>query len=1768
MSITTVNYFHSATLRRRYLDELDAALQGKRIRAQERLWLQEITRPRGTGNADLLRIDRLGFDRSRARPFELSAALMLSHAHTDGLRVYLYTLAAGIEAFSDRRVLLAALRERFADGDPHMLFEYEKIDGDPFHAQMLAIIDHQVEQVTQLTAQLKLTPSLQQAASASISRQLQASLAHLSLDPDTHLLQLVSNSRGDADWIPTSQTLTRATFDDFCTVQLAKGCERRFLDARGRVATATDIALFTEALADAAAGVAERYAALLKAFWGETWNAQRTRRDLAIESLHGSWRSAVYRGRHDETLSAGVFDLLRPVLQSITGTLPTNTALRCSRLIISIGEAAYPLAGTFVLHSAASDDRSLLWFSPDHSLVRFTDQAALAMHLASVEGRAQLRPTLALQDQAVLLADAVPQVALEVIQGPFFADRVDSILALQARNLAYVMTLSTRPDEMTAMIDDALDIRQLLDPRQLQLGAGRWRRNAPFNFADVWLGPRSSAADDAQASAPTHESEPVSQSASNADTGIDGDTRLTPSWREQIQTLDRRAAGLRRMDNGLREYAEQALQSYLCVLLVGAVQVESIQVQWLHSGPVDSSDVETLAVPVAESQRSVSMGLVSLLLECVSGHRSLPLPAAMQVVPDSMSGGEHLQGVLINHMLDRLARDFTDRYVDRFKQSCAELQRQDDRQWQVDREALALRERAMRIDLAVGKRQKWYDQAAIGMVRQVLERPLRSLRMAPGELVTEAFSLSVTHGGNFAGVLSDTLVVRQPLNPGSSVMLWTCELGWQEFSSVQKLQAMLQRELGTPHSERWLALLCERDRTLLRGHLQSAAGNQVQVRLDRIDGHATQTLQQQVLDRKRQDLRQLCRRAIRCRFEAGLFTRLATATEHDGQVIDMLDRLSLRVDNCLIEALLPPWLTSAPLADLRQYHHLLKRYYFASDGGKVFLFGIKSLQDYACQRLITQLRLDFPRQAFEPNGITVTSRRYVAAFPAAGQLPSAVPAATVVHRESLTEYAINRFVDTQGAALAVDSAQHLQAASLLTPVYLRQLVRGLDVAAGYTASLRKALAVDDPDYPTRKRLFIEQLPPMLLVVALGEKLKGTLSAVAYEFISHILDMPDALAREPVNGVRVMISSLQLVADAGRAPDQIAGIYLICPAAGGAGPVVLCAIRHSPFIFREYPSSSALLDDIRADETLQQLLLDRMDPEVYRRYAHGGFVEPHLASSVGLFDFDVPLRRPGPVTLQLTEEKGNALELLFSGVIKVLLDVGVANAVTNEQDDRAGRDFLAALGVEQVLSLLPGKLAALVTLWQSQTLFRASAMSASGHRWGEALSEFSAALGVMVTARGQAIEEQAAPDDVEAEPVSVETLQGASKFSWRTTVLTDDQRIRLKALEARDVALSDMKHDRLLNLYLSKRNGTPYAVVAGSVYQVRHLIDEGKWLIVGNDGTLGPRLTLDTRQHWQIDLSMRLRGGGGLVTKLNAAGAQRSAEDVLVIEASGMPQIRTRYRDRAMRIGQAHLQAKGYLENCLDNLHLHQRNAPLDPRVKRIIGDFFGTDEPDTELLAETEKAIKALFDEVMDASLSPFSSPRFVVGSNRPGRESVTAFMIDADPKRRLYLTERFFDVPHYALTSEAAAQGFESSIHHRAAILIHELSHLVLDTYDIAYLDAMAPYPDLLLEGTADDVRFKADITRLHESGLSHRSDRSRLFKLNTEGQWRDITAADNAGLSDILRITDTKTLDEARDIFLRDARKRAGILLKNADSLTLLILLLGRHNYVEPAL
>lgn len=1764
MSIATLSYFHSGQLRQRYINELDAARQEGRVHADDDLWLKRVTLLSSAADPDSVRVEHLTGNES-LQPSELAAALAVSRPLVEGSRSYLFTLANGFEMFSDRQALTASVRARFGEGNATVSFEEKQIEGDPFQSQMLAIIDQQVQLVGTLTDQLKRIPSLFEASTASLARQMRKTLPEYRVDPGTHLLQIVGEAKGDVESALVTQTLASAALDEFCNVQIEEGFERRFLDNEGNPVSADDARLFARALRKAAEGVAGRYAELLADFWGSSGGGELSRRDLAVETLLNGLRSDIYCHRDSGKFDSQWLKRLLTLVQADSDDLAQGSRPRCESLSIMIGDSDwYPLAATFVVRTGADDDHSLLWFSPNHTLTLFKDASTLSALSATEAGKNQIRPLLALEDQAVLQQEGVMRVSLKPIDGPLFANRVDSIIELQQSNLAYVMGLSPVPREASARIDDALDIRQLLDPRQLQLTAGRWRRDAPFEFHEVWL---KSPAGEAVRSATASEEGQQDDAARHVPLKI----TLSAAWKDLAQDFYSRFDRLQGLDNALLDHAEQALQRYICVWPGGAARTSDIEVSWVESVSDDLFSVETYAVPTAPGQARVTMKLTSFLLEALSGHRSRHLAADAQILYQSWTVRGDISLSVFNHMLDKVGRSFTDHYIEHFRQSRGGVQRQGDRQVKPHAEAFELRQDAMRLFLTLAKRHASTDAPAVMLVEQVLDRPVRALRANFGLSMTEASLVSVLWNDNASAVFCDTLAVTQPHDQNSPVVLWNGERGWRQFASQEQMKQVLLRELQHTHPERWLKRLGERDSRLLRARLLEASGNEIRIELERIDGHAIERLQEIIFERREQDLRQLASFASRCRLEAGLFQRLAGEFEADRQLSGVIGRLSVRISNRLFEEKMPAWIKTASVPDLKRFYQILRRLYLAHEDGKNFLFGLPTLKAYAREQLMRKLEEDHSGQLLDPDQIHVHLRHDLTS-PPPGPGALGLGSTGEYYTESLTDYAINRFSDKPFGTLGFSSIDYPQVATELTENGVVSLVRGLDVAAAHASMLREAFSPQAANYGERVRLFSAQLPPRLLVEALPKRLQNELTEQAYDFISAIVEMPDATARRPVKGVQVMLSPLQLRIGGRPELHAIPGVHLICPAVE-EGPIVVLVMYHPDLIFLEYSSRRELLKDLRNNRALQKMLAARLETHVR---AHsipppgdiGETVEGLMHISQALFN------TPKPVTFEIKEVKGNALSFLLQDTVDILLHVEASSVTTNEQDDQASHGFLMSLFQQQLLALAPGRLGVSVGAWQARYQISDGVDATIGHKWGEALADFTAALGLLTTfgplgnanhsLKQESVEKSGG--DLSSSPLSADSvLQAFSPppFSWRNASLSPEQRMRLQALEAQGVALSEMRYDDELKLYIGN-DSSKYAMVDGKVYQVRESGD-GTRIIVGPGGTKGPKLRYDSQGKWEVDLSLRLKGGVGAdLLAAEEVESQSRAAKQLIVEVSGMKDIRLRYPAHAEEIEAAHHNATLCLRNSLSNLNAHQRGRVVDPGVMDIIGSFFGTSIPDQELLKEIRVSIERLLDALLDDSLNPANSTRFIVATNRLGSDAV-ALVDPKDPLDRIYLTEKFFNPRPYTLKPQA--EGFDQHTHFRAATLIHELSHLVLKTEDMAYVESAAPYPDLLPTTPAYKLRIKDALMRTQNGGLSHLTPRDELFMVPDEnGHPRDAVDEDEVGVSEFLKLTRTTSLAEARRVFLSDPHLRSSVMLKNADSLTLLIMKLGRNDNAPP--
>lgn len=794
MSTVTASYFHSASLRQRFLNELDLALSIDRLQPAEKALLESLALVPARSLSSLnpaasmarespLRVDRLLLEDGTLPSLELRSALMISQPHIADARIYLVTLAGGIKVFDNRRQLLSALTAGFAHNSPSAAYEYERIEEDVFVAQMRAIVEFQVNSLRHFSEQFGLAPGLFGAVTSALQVQLQRLMPHLDLDAATQLMRVVQPASGaDPQVMLTTQTLAQVAFEDICGVGQMPGAVRQYLDNSGRILRAADAGQLDQALRETVKALPEHFAQQLEQFWSGSADAQPMR-EMARQRYTASLLHTLYGQVHTGTVSAQESALLQQYLWPTAAAAGADA--RCVRLKLHWGDGvATPLAGTFACVLRTSAGSSVLWFTPEHAFRRFEGIEALTALCSRPEGRELLRPTLALQDQHRLLQAGALELSLETIVEPLFAERVESILTMQARNLQWAWGVDTQPEKRSAMIDDALDVRPLLDPCQQHFSAGRWSRDTPLNFARSWA--RRDADDLIQVGSRIDPSETVLAGADSARSPRPTAQQLAPSWLERTEDSDAGAAHLRQLDNILVGYAEQVLQAYVSVASGTRLLARDVRVRWLESSPVDASDVETGAVVVSESLEAASMDLVSLLLERVSGHRCTPVAAGAQILLQAGSPDTSIDLELINFAIEHAAVDFIARYLERFKQSRTGVARLGDRQLQPVAVALGLREDALRLDLALRQRMAVLTEASIDVVRQMLDAPVRKLRTA-SSAITEVFTLVLVCGDAPGIAVSDCLMLWQPENAAAGVLLWVGSHGWRRYDSVQVL---------------------------------------------------------------------------------------------------------------------------------------------------------------------------------------------------------------------------------------------------------------------------------------------------------------------------------------------------------------------------------------------------------------------------------------------------------------------------------------------------------------------------------------------------------------------------------------------------------------------------------------------------------------------------------------------------------------------------------------------------------------------------------------------------------------------------------------------------------------------------------------------------------------------------------------------------------------------------------------------------------------------
>jgi len=612
-------------------------------------------------------------------------------------------------------------------------------------------------------------------------------------------------------------------------------------------------------------------------------------------------------------------------------------------------------------------------------------------------------------------------------------------------------------------------------------------------------------------------------------------------------------------------------------------------------------------------------------------------------------------------------------------------------------------------------------------------------------------------------------------------------------------------------------------------------------------------------------------------------------------------------------------------------------------------------------------------------------------------------------------------------------------------------------------------------------------------------------------------------------------------------DQVDGVFLIGPAPSESRPIVLLATFNATFTLRQFDNEAHLKEQLHADAELSALVLSRVSPSVLSRYQNGGLKHPHFPAAVGP-DPTFPVSLPR-TALAFNPVAGNAQTYLFEQTLAFFVRLAKADVVTNAQADAAANEYLITLLRDTSLSLVGGRLSWVVAAWQSGEWLKGSASSLAAGNRSQAVSEVAVAITSLLTHRRPRLQR--------LEPAKPEPrYQPAHDFSFERNRFPKALQSQLRSLEARNVQLRYLQKDAERDLYTDPVNHRDFAAIDGNVYEVRER--DGGWEIFSGERS-GPQVRRHANGLWELDTSW-LRGGGAFYSREQSSGGGTWKEsDVATrfsVTAAGMAAIRRSDLRRAIDITEAQEYALRQLTRSRKALKTVGPSRLPNHQTQALLNDFFGTQQPDRRIIERVSTRIDALLSEFGKRSLKG-DGKRYVMGRLLSHADTGVATTFIGDPYQRLFLAERFFEVPAQWQAPPLLPQyRFDGKYAFRCAALIHEMTHQLFNTEDILYLWPHSPFREMIDASTPRGARLLASMDR-QLTGLSHLTPKAQLFT-NRQNRSKTFTVGDRQHTA-ILEETGGSTLEDARTLFLTDPWVRAKVMLRNADSLTLLIKLLA---------
>ncbi|UZE14911.1 dermonecrotic toxin domain-containing protein [Pseudomonas sp. B21-053] len=1016
---------------------------------------------------------------------------------------------------------------------------------------------------------------------------------------------------------------------------------------------------------------------------------------------------------------------------------------------------------------------------------------------------------------------------------------------------------------------------------------------------------------------------------------------------------------------------------------------------------------------------------------------------------------------------------------------------------------------ALRSELKLRSLSRTLGSVEQAMVQTVLDTPVRLKRAALNGFLPDVFSLELKSDGAAPLKLAScfALTERGGLDPEHSgkTVLWTPALGFETFPSLTPMRAELNRRLLSDFERHALLENLERD--------------------ERVPGRAftlapLQLIQEDFLEHLQKSHVRLDKTFV----ERALASNLPT--QHRADLLNLtalaVPKTGLQQATDIAQSLitrqkLPAWLANASLEDQILHTELLAQYLNNVTDDKDYLSGIRSLERTAHHELYKQLKAD--KHDIDPDTVDIR----ISARATSDARTQSLPTFALIHLHNLDTLSFKPASLTQKALPAG-----------LDETYIKNLIRNLKPGEHQRVELTQAFAPSHADAATRRQRFAAQLPWQLLHYAHTEKLQERLSATGFDLIRQVIDMPDAIARDAVEGSNAIIRPLELSGASNESAIKAPGVYLIGPKKDADGPQVLLAPYSPEHGVKEYLSESTLLTELKTGGALQRWVLNSLSPADRAR------CKTRLAAT------------GTPASLASSPIKGSLFKQLFKDNAELLARLLGCQSDTNGQSEWATIKHVLGEDLDQALTFVSGKLAYPITVWRSYRDVKASADDLQQHKWAAALQAFIRGMAQLATLReSMDTREPSTPD--------ADTATTSERID-----ITAPARTRLQRHESTDADLGTLTLDSKSGLYSDATNKQHYAPIDGKVYPIKK---RGKRWIIRSDKGDGPYATQNASKHWMLDVEPQAQ-------RYNLLRRLKTWDTVnygMNVQADGMTEIRQLFPVRARLIDEGLDLATTYAWNSFRNLQLLKTSPTRTTPVNLVIREFMDVPEVLPEHVTMIEKVVLEILGALLDPTLRQEKSTRFVIGRAKEDPENVFAFAIPSDHRNTIYLAEKFFFPKFDFYRNYLKDASFPISAHARAATLIHELSHMICKTEDIAYLDAPRPFVDLIETTSLRAIELRTALETLQNKALSSRTPLTELFTVfNSEDDiWEDFGDTTfeltDRRLKHVLRLTGKNTLDEARVIFMSNATVRLAVQLGNADSVSWLICQLGRQLYTR---